>query len=127
MCFFAHIAYEFRIKTTMHSHRTAISTVGRVGDVLSPTGFPHLPDLAALLVEVMGQVAVAGDTEDLRMVLELLPQLLVVIASRLLSGRQLRTKRQREMLRMGIWNQKQSLGDKGKKQDKAMSLIKKEK
>lgn len=67
-------------------------------DVLPATSVLHLLDLATLLVEVVGQVAVAGDAADVRVVLELVPQLLVVVASYLLSARELRkgTQRQRD-------------------------------
>lgn len=65
------------------------------GDVLPAASLFHDLQLFPLVVEGLGQVAVLGDASDLRVVLELLPQLLVVVHGLPLSGGQLRGERRR--------------------------------
>lgn len=65
------------------------------GDVLPAASLFHDLQLLPLVVEGLGQVAVLGDASDLRVVLELLPQLLVVVHGLPLSGGQLGGERRR--------------------------------
>lgn len=57
--------------------------------VLPAASLFHDLQLLPLVVEGLGKVPVLGDASDLRVVLELLPQLLVVVSSLLLSVGQL--------------------------------------
>lgn len=61
--------------------------------VLPAASLLHDLQLLPLVVKGLGEVSVLGDASDLRVVLELLPQLLVVVYSLPLSGGQLRDKR----------------------------------
>lgn len=54
-------------------------------DLLPAACLLHLPQLSFLLEDVSGQVAMAGDAPHLRVVLELLLQLLVVVYGSLFS------------------------------------------
>lgn len=62
---------------------------GKTGYALSTASLLHDPQLVPLVVDVLGQMSVARDALDLRVVLELLLQLLAVVNGRLLSGGQL--------------------------------------
>lgn len=64
------------------------------GDVLPASSLFHDLQLILLVVDVLGQVPVLSNTSDFGVVLELLLQLLAVVDGRLLSGRQLRRKRE---------------------------------
>lgn len=57
--------------------------------ILPAASFFHSPQLFCLVVDALGQVSVMSDAADLRVVLELLLQLLTVVGSLPLSGGQL--------------------------------------
>lgn len=63
-------------------------------DVLPALSLPHDPLLILLMVDALGEMPVASDTSDLRVVLELLLQLLVVVDGRPLSWGELRDRRE---------------------------------
>lgn len=60
------------------------------GYLLPASCLLHFPQLSFLFVDVSGQVAMTGDALHLRVVLELLFQLLVVVYGGLFSGCELR-------------------------------------
>lgn len=65
--------------TEARGQSSLVEGVQRGGHLLPAPGFLHLLQLSLLFEDVSGQVAVPGDAPHLWVVLELLPQLLVIV------------------------------------------------
>lgn len=88
----------------LHTGNTAtfLSQSQNTEHVLPAASLLHDPQLVSLVVQVLGQMSVARDAPDLRVVLELLLQLLAVVEGLPLPRSQLGDTREEELLRIQL-------------------------